>query len=494
VSKRRGPILIVDSDAEPRRALVDLLSERHHFVEAVADVHSALEHVERTPPRLVLADLDLVWTDGFDFFKRARQLAPDCAYVALTRSAEVDAIVDAIRRGADHCLPRPVQPEALAVVVERALEKPELAHAAAEAEDRMLERLEGGNVEQIVGGHPAMQQLLERALQAAQSRATVLVYGETGTGKELIAAAIHQNSKRATGPFVRLNCSALAETVLESELFGHEKGAFTGATARRRGRFEQADRGTLFLDEVSEIPPATQIKLLRFLQEREFERMGGEQTIHVDVRIVAATNRDLKPLVDDRKFREDLYYRLNVVRLEVPPLRARPSDIPLLADFFLRRYAEENEQEVRAFTDEANQLLMLHPWPGNVRELQNVIEQAVVLCRSDTIDVADLPIAPRQPEEDPLRLMIPGVTLAEVERYAIVKTLEAVKWSPSKAAAILGISRRTVQYRMRQWGIAGSRGERSSSAPSVDAPLDSEHDEVPEDSPPPDPKRTSQTR
>jgi DNA-binding NtrC family response regulator len=295
-----------------------------------------------------------------------------------------------------------------------------------------------------------------------------LIHGETGTGKELIAVAVHQHSKRKEGPFVKLNCAALADTVLESELFGHEKGAFTGATGRRKGRFEQADGGTLFLDEVSEINPAVQVKLLRFLQEREFERVGGNDTVRVDVRIVAATNKDLLQQVEDGKFREDLYYRLNVVRLDVPPLRARPSDVSLLAGHFLRRYAEENEKDIHGMSQRATDALLAHPWPGNVRELENAIEQAVVLCEGDTVDVEDLPIAPAQPSADPLKLMIPGVSMAELERYAILRTLEACGGSPSKAASVLGISRRTIQYRLHEWGL--SRPTRTGRAEPGDGP------------------------
>jgi two-component system response regulator HydG len=265
---------------------------------------------------------------------------------------------------------------------------------------------------------------------------------------------VHAHSKRGHGPFVKLNCAALADTVLESELFGHEKGAFTGATTRRKGRFEQADGGTLLLDEVSEVSPAVQIKLLRFLQEREFERVGGNDTVRVDVRIVAATNKDLAQLVEDGRFREDLYYRLNVVRLDVPPLRMRPSDIPMLAEHFLRHYADENEKSIRGLTQRATEALLSHPWPGNVRELQNAIEQAVVLCEDDMVDADDLPIASGGSEVDPLRLMIPGVTLAELERFAILRTLETCGNSPTKAAAVLGISRRTIQYRLQEWGLS----------------------------------------
>ena len=313
-------------------------------------------------------------------------------------------------------------------------------------------------LDHIVGAHPAMQRTFNRMLQAAKSRSTILIQGETGTGKELIARAIHEHSLRHDGPLVRLNCAALAESVLESELFVHENGALTGAATRRHGRFEQADGGTLFLDELSEMPLSVQVKLLRFLQEREFERVGGNQTITVNVRVVAATNRDLRVLVDDGKFREDLYFRLKVVVLEVPPLRARPSDIPLLADHFLRLYAEENGKHVHGFTPRAREALMGYPWPGNVRELQHAIEQAVVLCEEDLISTEDLPIEPPDREVEPLSLMVPGVTLAEVERYTIMKTLEAVGGSPTRAAKILGVSKRTIQYRLQEWGVT-KRGQ-----------------------------------
>jgi DNA-binding NtrC family response regulator len=387
-------------------------------------------------------------------------MAPRCAIVAVARDGSAEAFTEVIHRGGDHCLKWPLRSEALEVVLDRALEKPLLARAATDQRERADEQLDLGNFAGVVGGHPTVQQLLKKTFQASKSRATVLIVGETGTGKELIAAAVHQNSKRAAGPFVRLNCASLAGSVLESELFGHEKGAFTGAVVRRRGRFEQADGGTLFLDEVSEIPMSVQVKLLRFLQEREIERVGGEETFTVDVRVVAATNKNLQALVDDGAFREDLFYRLNVVRLDVPPLRARPSDIPLLAEHFIRRYAEENEKEVSGLSDRARETLIMHSWPGNIRELQNIIEQAVVLCEGAVLDVDDLPLAVHGNPEEPLRLMIPGVTMAELERYAIVKTLEAVNGSPSKAAAILGVSRRTIQYRMRQWGIGkGKNGD-----------------------------------
>lgn len=300
-----------------------------------------------------------------------------------------------------------------------------------------------------------MQDLLKRVAYVATTRATVLIQGESGTGKELIAAAIHRNSKRREQPYVRLNCASLAESVLESELFGHEKGAFTGATTRREGRFKQADGGTLLLDEISEIPASIQVKLLRFLQEREFERVGGNESLHVDVRVLAAANRDLKKLVHEGRFREDLYYRLAVVRLDVPPLRARPSDIIPLARRFLKQAARENEVDVTGFTPAAERALMNYGWPGNVRELQNAVEHAVILAESELVDAQQLPI---QTAETTSRwpLAIPGVTLAELERYAITETLKAVSGSPAKAAKLLGVSRRTIQYRMREYGLSAA--------------------------------------
>jgi DNA-binding NtrC family response regulator len=312
----------------------------------------------------------------------------------------------------------------------------------------------------IVGDSPRMKALLELVDQVAKSRASVLVVGESGTGKELIAEAIHRASPRSKMPLVRLNCAALAEGHLESELFGHETVAFTGAVARREGRFKQADQGTLFLDEVSEIPAATQVKLLRFLQERAFERVGGNETLHVDVRIIAATNRDLPVLIAEGKFREDLFYRLNVVSLEIPPLRERASDIPALAMFFLSRYAEENGKRVEGFDDEALGALQAYRWPGNVRELENAIERAVVLCDDGRILRRHLPanIAPKDEPDGPPR--IPGSSIDDIERFAILKTLEMCGGSTSKAAAVLGISSRKIQYKLHEYTNTGG-GEKS---------------------------------
>jgi DNA-binding NtrC family response regulator len=340
-------------------------------------------------------------------------------------------------------------------VVERAVEKARLMHENALLRERLRERNVHGHV---IAEHPSMKALLDTVTQVAPSRSSVLIVGESGTGKELIAAALHNASLRAAAPFVRLNCAALAESLLESELFGHERGAFTGAVGRREGRFKQADGGTLFLDEVSEIPMATQVKLLRFLQEREFERVGGNETLKVDVRIIAATNRDLAERVRSGSFREDLYYRLNVIRLDIPPLRERRADIPLLAAFFLRRYARENGRDITGFSEDALQRLLGYAWPGNVRELEHAIERGVVLARGLRIEAENLPapIAPQTKgaEGDP-RPPIPGSTISDLERHAILETLKAVGGSTSKAARILGISPRKIQYKLHEYGRPG---------------------------------------
>jgi DNA-binding NtrC family response regulator len=459
----KGSVLLVDSSLahgtvrfDPNSSTFAQLVERQGYLVHTADsADGALGAALQIAPDVVMAPIALDEAQP-GLFQRLREQLPQTSIVALGDPSDSHRdgqreLERALRRGADRYLARPAQEKTVATVLQRAMEKPALARklAAAEAVPREEERaLEG-----IVGAHPTMQQLFNRVIQAARSKATVLIHGETGTGKELIASAIHKNSRRGEAAFVRLNCAALAEGVLESELFGHVKGSFTGADKGRKGRFEQADGGTLFLDEISEIPPAVQVKLLRFLQERELERVGGNETIRVDTRVVAATNRDLRVLVEDGKFREDLYYRLNVVRIDVPPLRARPSDIPLLADHFLSRFAEENEADVQGFSEEALAVMLAYPWPGNVRELMNVIEQTVVMAGGPLVEASELPIRPVHKPQDALPLMVPGVTLAEVERYVIMKTLDSVDGSRHRAADILGISRRTLQYRLQEWGI-----------------------------------------
>ena len=450
-----GSVLLVDPNAAST-PLVQLIESQGYLVHTADSAEGALGAALQIAPDVVMASVAL---DDLEpgLFGRLREQAPQASIVALGRyEGERDGqreVERALRRGADRYLALPVRERSLAIVLARAMEKPALARRLAAAEAQPVTREEARGIEGIVGAHPTMQLLFNRVIQAARSKATVLIHGETGTGKELIASAVHKNSRRGGNAFVRVNCAALAEGVLESELFGHVKGSFTGASAGRKGRFEQADGGTLFLDEISEIPPGVQVKLLRFLQERELERVGGNETIRVDTRVVAATNRDLRVLVEDGKFREDLYYRLNVVRIDVPPLRARPSDIPVLSEHFLARFSEENEADVQGFAEAAIQLMLDYPWPGNVRELMNVVEQAVVLASGPLVEASDLPIRPVHKPQDALPLMVPGVTLAEVERYVIMKTLDSVDGSRHRAADILGISRRTLQYRLQEWGI-----------------------------------------
>ncbi len=451
----RGSVLLVEPSAAACQPLALLLEQQGYLVHTADSAQAALGAALQIAPDVVMAPVSIEETAP-GLFQRLRDQLPQTSIVAMGDETQGE-LERALRQGADRYLSRPIRERALSVVLQRAMEKPELARKLAAAEARPPAREEEAVFEGVVGSHPTMQLLFNRVIPAARSKATVLIHGETGTGKELIASAVHKNGKRRDAPFIRLNCAALAEGVLESELFGHEKGSFTGASGTRKGRFEQADGGTLFLDEISEVPPGVQVKLLRFLQERELERVGGNETIRVDVRVLAATNKDLRVLVEDGKFREDLYYRLNVVRIDVPPLRARPSDIPALAEHFLLRFAEENEQDVQGFASEALERMLDYPWPGNVRELMNVVEQAVVLADGPLVKAATLPLKPILKPQDALPLMVPGVTLAEVERYVILKTLDSVDGSRHRAAEILGISRRTLQYRLTEWGIEPRR-------------------------------------
>jgi DNA-binding NtrC family response regulator len=454
MTEDKGRILVVDDETNARNALAELLRDEGYVTEVAAEGRSALRMLESFDPDVVLSDIQMPLLDGLGLLAQGKPLVPHASFVMMTAHGSIATAVEAIKQGAENYLTKPLDLDAVSALVKRAAEKARLSREASDLRSRLESRF---SIEGILGEHPAMQRLLKAVAQVAPSKATVLVHGESGTGKELIAAAIHQNSPRKSKPFVRLNCAALAESLLESELFGHEKGSFTGAAGRREGRFKQADGGTLFLDEVSEIPLPIQVKLLRFLQEKQFERVGGNETLSVDVRIVAATNRDLKERMADGRFREDLFYRLNVVQLDVPPLRVRRSDIPLLAQHFLRRFCEENAKEIRGFSDDGVRALLSYPWPGNVRELENAIERAVVMCQGTQIDASLLPHADGERAQD-VSLLVPGMSLAELERMAILQTLEATGGSTAKAAEILDISRRKIQYRLKEWGLTGSFG------------------------------------
>jgi DNA-binding NtrC family response regulator len=449
----RGRVLIVDDEANARMALAELLRDEGYSVETAADGFKALPKLDEFAPDVVVTDLKMPGIDGIELMHKVRERDPDCVLVVMTAYGAIDTAVKAMREGAADYLTKPINIEEMSLVLARELERKRLRAEAGQLRERLAAR---HRIPNIVGASPAMQQVFNTVLQVAPSRASVLITGESGTGKELIAAAIHEHSPRAAGPFVKLHCAALAETLLESELFGHERGAFTGAVGRRDGRFQQADRGTLFLDEIGDISPATQVKLLRFLQEHEFERVGGNQTIKVDVRIVAATNRNLIERVKSGHFREDLYYRLNVVSIEVPPLRARPSDIPLLASHFLARYAKENGKQISGFSDEALERMVRYPWPGNVRELENAVERAVVVSRGELIRPEDLTpaiavFAGSATASSDGMPPIPGSTLAELEKFAILRTLEHTGGSTSRAAEMLGISPRKIQYKLHEY-------------------------------------------
>jgi two-component system response regulator HydG len=448
----RGRVLVADDDASARNGLAGLLRSEGFEVDVVEDGERALARIEETAPDVLVTDLQMPGMSGIELLEQARQAMPELVVVLVTAFADVDTAVQAMRKGAEHYLTKPVQLDELVVVVDRALRRRRLEDEATELRSRLKERLSFGN---IIGSSPAMHAVFDVIEQVAPTKASVLITGESGTGKELVAQAIHQNGPRAKLPFVKLHCAALAETILESELFGHEKGAFTGAMGRREGRFKQADGGTLFLDEIGEISPAIQVKLLRFLQERTFERVGGNETLKVDVRIIAATNRDLDAEVRAGKFREDLYYRLDVVNIEMPPLRARPSDLLPLASHFLERFAGENGKRIDGFAEDAIERIGAYRWPGNVRELENVIERAVILCDSSKLTAKHLPAGVGASSRAAVR--IPGSTMDEIERHAIVSTLDACGGRTAQAAQMLDISIRKIQYKIHEYGISFQR-------------------------------------
>jgi two-component system response regulator HydG len=456
MKNEKARVLVVDDEPSARSGLEKLLLQEGYAVDVAADGAEALAKFLESAADVVVTDLKMPNMDGIELLKKLREQDQNVPVIVCTAFGDVGTAVSAMRAGAEDYITKPIDFDALLLAVERALERREL-RVEAENLRRQIRERDGEGLQGLVGASPAMQKVYRVARQVAGARATVLITGESGTGKGELARAIHGLGPRAKHPFVSLHCASLAETLLESELFGHEKGSFTGADKRRIGRFEQANGGTLFLDEIGEIPMATQIKLLRVLQDRTFERVGGNETISTDVRLIAATNRDLAADVAAGRFREDLYYRLNVVHIEMPPLRVRGGDILVLASHFLRRFAEENHKRVDGFTDKARAKILGHRWPGNVRALENAIERAVVLCEGAKLDEGDLPFETAPESLGPLR--IPGATMAEIERHAIMTTLDAVNGSTSKAADILDISVRTIQYRLNEYGMARSKHE-----------------------------------
>jgi len=454
-TRAKDRILVVDDEANARFALKTILVDEGYEVAEAADGEEALALLPGFAPAAVLADVRMPRVDGITLLKRAREQGSDAMFIMMTAFASVEAAVEAMRAGAENYLVKPLDANAVQVVLEKALEKLRLQRDTQNLRERVRERFRFHN---IVGDAPELQAVFDVVKRAAPTKATVLILGESGTGKELIAQALHEESPRADKPFIKVNCAALTETLLESELFGHEKGAFTGAVGLKEGRFELADGGTLFLDEIGDIPPSLQIKLLRVLQQKEFERVGGVKTLKVDVRLLAATNRDLGDLVKTGRFREDLYYRLNVVAVTLPPLRARKGDVPSLVSHFIDMYSRAYGKDIKGLAPGTLNALLSHAWPGNVRELENVVERAVVLCKTTELTAEDLPPSLRgpRPRERASGALIPGATLYEIEREAILRTLEMVGGSTSRAAEILGISVRKIQYRLKEYA-AGTR-------------------------------------
>ena len=448
-SDTKGNILVVDDEASAREALKALLEDTGYAVKTAPEGFKALGVLEDWKCDVLLTDLRMPMMDGLELIQKARNEYPDIACIVMTAFGSIENAVDAMKAGADDYLTKPLNFDAVEILLERTMKRIDMQRELHQLRERDTSE---STATKIVGTSPAMQEVGAMIDQVAESRATVLVTGESGTGKELVAQRIHEQSARSEKPFVRLHCAALAENLLESELFGHEKGAFTGATAQRMGRFEQADGGTLFLDEIGEIPESTQVKLLRFLQQKEFERVGGNETISVDVRVIAATNRDLEEHVREGDFREDLYYRLNVINIHLPPLRARRDDIPLLVHHFIAKYTAENSTSIDEVTPDAMEALRDYEWPGNVRELENVIERAVVLARDNRIDLSHLPNdfgdSPFARNSD---IRIPGSTLEDIERYAILNTYESTGGSTSETADILDVSVRKIQYKIKEY-------------------------------------------
>lgn len=446
MTDKTSTVLVVDDDSGHRGMLEALLARWGFAVMSAPDGREAVERVAERPFDVVLMDIRMPDMDGIAALKAIRAYNPAVPVVLMTAYSAVESAVEAMKSGAVDYLIKPLDFDLLKATLTKTLEHSEEVRPDARA---------AAPVEGIVGGGPAMRRMLDMIHTVAPSEATVLITGKSGTGKELVARAIHNQSRRKDGPWVAVNCAALSENLLESELFGHEKGAFTGADRRRDGRFLQADGGTLFLDEIGEIPLLMQVKLLRAIQQREIQRVGGDATLKTDVRIVAATNRDLMEEVAAGRFREDLYYRLNVVSIQVPSLQERREDIPLLAEHFLKVFGERNRKEVKGFTPKAMDMLVKYPWPGNVRELENAVERAVVLLFGSYISERELPLAVTRAFEDEGVAPAEGGTLEEVEREAILRMLDCVGDNKSEAAKRLGISRKTLHTKLKRYGQEG---------------------------------------
>ncbi len=448
-------ILIVDDDAPQRKVLAGYLKKQRHVVFEAGAVPEALTRLTAEDIDIVLTDLKMPGESGHDLLLKTRSSFPETAVVLMTAFGTIEGAVQAMRAGAYDYLTKPIELDELDLLIARISERRRLISENRALREQLAEKFSFSG---IVSISRQMEEVLNTAGRVATSKASILLRGESGTGKELLARAIHFSSPRRDKPFIAVNCAALNENLLESELFGHERGAFTGADRQRKGRFELADTGTLFLDEIGDLPTQTQVKLLRFLQEETFERVGGSDVLHVDVRVVAATNRDLEELIRSGGFREDLYYRLNVVTIDIPPLRARRDDIAPSIEHFVARYAKEQKKKAMTFTSEAWNALLRYDYPGNVRELENIVLRAVILARGETITLADLPqvVKGLKPEEQhgegeqPTDL--PGA-VEKLEKEYVFESLRINGGNQSKAARELGISERNLRYRLKKWGV-----------------------------------------
>jgi DNA-binding NtrC family response regulator len=449
-------ILIVEDEAKMQRLLQLSLSEEGYATQAASDAESGLKLLRQAKFDLVITDLKLPGMDGLEFLQSVRRTDAHLPVVLMTAFGTVETAVQAMKAGASDYVLKPFSLEEMKLVIRKELDVRRLQEENRDLREALGKRYEFKN---IVARSAKMQEVLAVVDRVAPANSTVLLGGESGAGKDLVARAIHQHSRRASGPFLKINCAAIPENLLESELFGYEKGAFTGAVASKPGKFELADKGSIFLDEIGDVPPAIQVKLLRVLQEREFERLGGTKTLKVDVRLIAATNRDLRVALEQGTFREDLYYRLNVVPINIPPLREHKEDIPDLVRVFLDRFGHEAGKQVSGITPAAMKRLMEFHWPGNVRELENIIERAVALRSGDMIDAEDIrldmsPARPHAAETDSgAPFPPPGVTLDEFEDEIIREALRRAAGNKSQAARLLGLSRNALRYRLSKIGV-----------------------------------------
>ena len=439
-------VLVIDDEKNIREALRQYLTMEGFDVQAAEDGVDGLNKFQTLLPDAVILDLKMPKMSGMDFLNKAFAVKQDSPIIVLTGHGGVDEAVECMKRGAYDFFMKPPEMEKLILVLRRAIEEVGRHERQDELEKMVDERF---RFDSIIGNSPGIKRVLDTVRQIAPTDATILITGESGTGKELVASAIHNNSRRSRGPFIKVHCAALTDTLLESELFGHEKGSFTGAAARKRGRFELADGGTIFLDEIGEISQTTQVKLLRVLQEHEFERVGGEETLKVDIRVITATNKDLHFEVEQGRFREDLFYRLNVINLHIPPLRERKEDIPLLINHFVNLYSGRHGKQAVQISLKALKLMENYIWKGNIRELQNLVENLIVMSKGVEITPDDLPAAIRNfSGQEELRL--------EVGRRAIIATLDSVNGNKSHAARVLGIGRKTLLRKLEGYGLTVS--------------------------------------